>query len=77
MADQRTFERSLQNHYKKYREAIDQKDGYSICFHYGAMNNMRRVLERDYGYTAEKIQELINEAIKNGWPASQPSPFPS
>ncbi len=41
------------------------------------MNNMRRVLEKDYGYTEEGIQGLINEATKNGWPASQPSPSPS
>ena len=77
MADRQTFERSLQDHYMEYRKAIDQKDGYGIHLHYGAMNNMRRVLESDYGYTEEGIQGLINEATKNGWPASQPSPSPS
>ena len=77
MADRQTFERSLQDHYMEYRKAIDQKDGYSIHLHYGAMNNMRRVLESDYGYTEEGIQGLINEATKNGWPVSQPSPSPS
>lgn len=77
MADRQTYEKALQAHYVKYRRAIDLKDGYSICRHYGAMNNMRRVLEQDYGYTEEGIQGLINDAIKNGWPASQPSPSPS
>lgn len=77
MADQGTFERALQENYRNYRKAIDQKDGYNICLYYGAMNNMRRILEQEYGYTEAMIQKLINETIKKGWPASQQSPSPS
>lgn len=66
MADQRIFEEAFMDRYRKYRQAIDQGDGYNSCYYFGALNNMRHVLEQEFKYTKEGFQGLINEAIKNG-----------
>ncbi len=55
-----TFEKSLVDQYRKYRKAIDQKDGYGVNLHFGMMNNMKRVLIHDYGLTEDEVQALIS-----------------
>lgn len=55
-----TFEKSLVDQYRKYRKAIEQKDGYAINLHYGMMNNIKHVLKQEYGLTEKEIQALIS-----------------
>ena len=55
-----TFEKSLVDQYRKYRKAIELKDGYAINYHFGMMNNMKRVLKMEYGATEDEIQALIS-----------------
>lgn len=55
-----TFEKSLVDQYRKYRKAIEQKDGYAINLHFGMMNNMAHVLKADYGLSENEIQALIS-----------------
>lgn len=56
-----TIERSLVEQYREYRAAIERKDGFEVCKHYGSMNNMKRVLSRDYGLTDDEVQALISD----------------
>lgn len=55
-----TFEKSLVDQYRKYRKAIEQKDGYEVNLRFGMMNNMKHVLIREYGLTEKEIQALIS-----------------
>ena len=57
----KVFEKSLIEHIEKYKRAVKAKDGYQICFQYGAIKSMERVLESKFNYTQEQIK-----AIKNG-----------
>lgn len=55
------IERALVEQYREYRRAIERKDGFDVCKHYEFMNNMKRVLRRDYGLTDDEIQALISD----------------
>lgn len=56
-----TFEKSLVDQYRKYRKAIEKKDGYAINLHFGMMNNIKHVLKREYGLKDSDIQALISD----------------
>ena len=54
------FEKSLVEQYRKYREAVENKDGYEINLRFGLMNNMKRVLMQEYGLKEDDVQALIS-----------------
>lgn len=61
--------RALIARYMDYRAAVLRGDGYMISMEYGYMNNMKHVLVDSYGWTSDRVQDLIalvEEVIKNG-----------
>lgn len=61
--DPKHFARAFVKHFEKYKKAKQSKDRFEACMQYGAMNNIRIVLQQKFGFTTEDI-----EALKNGQP---------
>lgn len=61
--------RAMVARYMDYRAAILRNDGYMINMEYGSMKNMQHVMIQTYGWTNDRLQELIaviEDVIKNG-----------
>lgn len=69
MENEEIILRALIARYMDYRASVLRGDGYMISMEYGSMNNMKHVLIDTYGWTSDRIQDLIalvEEVIKNG-----------
>ena len=69
MGNEEMFMRALVARYMDYKASALRNDGYMISMEYGYMNNMKHVLISTYGWTEDRVQDLIalvEEVIKNG-----------